>query len=155
MSKLLLGALAVLWAAILAPPLLRARAANRGPVDFNDFYSSLSRVAGRNGARGVLPADPIARRRVLLMRKRTAERRRRVLATLGAAVGITFLAASFGSGVGPWMLFGLSTLLLLGYVGLLVALRRSNAARVLPADMRYLRTPVLAPEFVMRRTANF
>ena len=155
MSKLLLGALAVLWAAILAPPLLRARAANRGPVDFNDFYSSLSRVAGRN-ARGVLPADPVERRRVILMRKRTAERRRRVLTALGAAVAITFFAASFGSGVGPWMLFAASTLMLIGYVALLVMMRRSTvAARALPADMRYLRTPVLAPEFVMRRTANF
>ncbi len=143
----------MLWAAILAPPLLRARAANRGPVDFNDFYSSLSRVAGRNGAYGVLPTDPVARRRVVLMRRRTAERRRRVLATLGGAVGVTFLAASFGSGVGPWMLFGLSTLLLVGYVGVLAMLRRSNALR--PASVQYLRAPVLAPEFVMRRTANF
>jgi hypothetical protein len=150
LSKLLLGALAVLWAAILTPPLLRARAANRGPVDFNDFYSSLSRVAGRHGARGVLPSDPAARRRVIQMRRRTAERRRRVLVTLAAAVGITFLAASFGSGVGPWMLFGLSTLLLAGYVGLLVMMRRSNALR--PAPVQYLRTPVLAPEFAMRRT---
>ena len=153
MSKLLLGALAVLWAAILTPPLLRARAANRGPVDFNDFYSSLSRVAGRHGALGVLPNDPAARRRVLLMRRRTAERRRRVLGTIAIAVGITFLAASFGGGIGAWVLFGLSTLMLIGYIALLAMLRRSSAVR--SGDLRYLRTPVLAPELVLRRSANF
>ena len=149
MSKLLLGALAVLWAAILTPPLLRARAANRGPVDFSDFYSSLSQVAGRHSVRGVLPSDPGARRRAIMMRRRTAERRRRVLVTLASAVGITFLAASFGSGVGPWMLFGVSVLLFLGYVALLALLRRS----VRPVDLRYLRAPMLAPELVLRRGA--
>jgi hypothetical protein len=149
LSKLLLGALAVLWGAILTPPLLRARAANRGPVDFSDFYSSLSRVAGRNGMRGMLPADPAARRQVLLMRRRTAERRRRVLITLAAAVGITFLAASFGSGIGPWMLFGGATLLLLGYLALLVLLRRTSR----PVAVHYARTPMLAPELVLRRSS--
>jgi hypothetical protein len=152
LSKLLLGALAVLWGAILTPPLLRARAANRGPVDFSDFYSSLSQIGGRRGARGVLPNDPMARRRALLMRRRTAERRRRVLATLGCAVGLTFLAASFGSGVGPWMLFGASVLLLAAYVGLLVVMRRSSTVR--PVNVRYMRTPMMAPEFVLRRTAS-
>jgi hypothetical protein len=150
LSQLLLGALVVLWAAILTPPLLRARAANRAPVDFNDFYSSLSQVAGRRGSRAALPADPHARRRAAQMHRRTAERRRRVLATLGGAVGITFLAASFGSGIGPWMLFGASVMLLLGYVALLVYMRR--AARP-AADLRYLRTPMLAPEFVLRRSS--
>ena len=55
--------------------------------------------------------------------------------------------------VGAWVLFGLSTMTLVGYVALLVMLRRSTAVR--SGDLRYLRTPVLAPELVLRRSANF
>ncbi len=151
---MLLGALALLWGAILTPPLLRARAANRGPVDFSDFYTSLSQLGGRRGPRGALPADPGARRRAVLCRRRTAERRRRVLVTLGGAVGVTFLAASFGSGIGPWLLFAASVALLGGYVALLAYMQRSAGSHGRPNNLRYLPAPRLAPEFVLRRTVN-
>ena len=132
-GALLLGVLAVVWLAVLTPPLLRSRAAHRQQPAFSDFYASLSSIGGHGGA--VRVQRPSAR-----VRRRTAERRRRVFTTLGTTTAVSFVGAAFSGSGSMWTLFVLSLLALGAYVGLLVAIARNAVGPVQVGTVHYLPT---------------
>ncbi len=150
--QMLLVVIAVLWIAFLAPIVLRARAANRQQPDFNDFYASLS-LLGRQAHSQSTSADPRVRRRQALARKRTAERRRRVLNTLGGASGFLLIAALLGNSSMLWLLFAISFVLLAAYVGLLVAIARAARPANNLGAPQYLAGPMV-PEFALQRSGR-
>ena len=151
-GQLVIVALLVGWIAILTPPLLRARAANRQQPDFSDFYQSLSQLGRHNNAHA-LSDDPQSRRRQALTRRRTAERRRRVFNSLAGTSGFALVAAMLGTSTSLWVIFGLCFALLVGYVAVLVFVARQ--ARPLPTvgRVQYLGAP-LVPDFALHRSVN-
>ena len=138
-----------LWLAVLTPPLLRARATHRAQPGFSDFYASLSSIGGVNGEARVKRPSAAARRR-------TAERRRRVFSTLGTTTAVCFVGAAFSDSGSMWLLFALSLVALLAYVGLLVALARSAVRPAPIGTVHYLPTRVtpVVGEFQLSHSAG-
>lgn len=146
---MLLGVLALIWLAVLTPPLLRARAAHRAQPGFSDFYASLSSIGGHGGAARVRRPSAAARRR-------TAERRRRVFTTLGTTTAVCFVGAAFSGSGTMWLLFTLALVALGAYVGMLVAIARSAVRPTTIGTVHYLPsrvTPVVG-DFQLRHSAG-
>lgn len=134
--------LAIIWAAVLVPPMLRNRADGRPGDSIKQFHrhlrvlngtepSHLGRPAGAPVAAHVMA--PISYRRPManradFRRRRTIERRRNVLFTLaGVAVGTLVLGLL---GVGMMLVFHLAVdVMLVAYVGLLARMRAIAAER--------------------------
>ena len=150
--QMLLVVIAVLWIAFLAPILMRARIANRQQPDFSDFYASLSQL-GRQPTSYGTSDDPRIRRRQALARKRTAERRRRVFNTLGGSATFLLVAAMLGNSSMLWALFGVAMLLLVAYVGLLVAIARAARPIQNLGAVQY-RSGAMVPEFALQRSGR-
>jgi len=169
-----LGLLAVVWIAVLAPPLLRKGAETRRADSIGDFRRQLvvlqrtgpSVIAPANTRldnrrRGavptyVAPATPVVRARPVREGLRSARRRRRnVLLTLGLT---TFVLLAVGAVPGMHVLLvvaAVSIVLLASYVALLVRIRNAAAERdmklsFLPGAPAYAGTG--AP--LLRRSAN-
>lgn len=155
---MMLFILAVVWAAVLVS-WLRDRTENRGVDSISSFSRHLSVLerttpGGRQRARhaasvGTLASTPYRAAPVVRRPSRSAAKKRRkdILTGLLVATGVTALAAVVLGGSFT-LLFVLSLLLTVGYVGLLAAAQK----RVLEqrAKVRYLgtgapvRTPVAA-----------
>ena len=159
--------LAVLWAAVLLPPILRSRSASghHGVSDFMDHLRSLGRshshrhpevggpvlhgpVGGSPGtpprpitsARGPI-APPLAYRPMPGGVSPMQRRRCNVLVALAAAVVFFFLVALVMSSMFVWLFFLLSVGALGGYVYLLIRYKHEAAARYAPPKRVYA-TPI-------------
>ncbi len=170
---MVLVVLAMVWAAVLIPPMLRARA-EASPADsigsFRRQLNTLRRTAppavpAANSlglprypspvpvptyqmARSYSPSPDASRR------ARTLRRRRDVLLALLAAMGLTFVLA-FVPGFGMlWGAHFVLDLAFLGYVGLLVRMRNLAAEREM--KLRFLPGPAVQaePVLALRRSAN-
>lgn len=162
--------LAVIWGAVLVPPMLRARSESRPADSIGNFRHQLS-VLRRTGPTVVAPAHPLripsyaaptpaptyqmarSYSRDGARRARTLKRRRDVLFTLVALMGTTLVL-----GVLPpfRVLLGLHLLcdlLFAGYVALLVQARNASAEREM--KLRFLPS-AQQPDNVLllRRSAN-
>ncbi len=171
---MVLVVLAIVWAAVLIPPMLRARAEG-SPADSIGSFRRQLHVLQRTAPSAVAPANSLGVPRYpapapvptyqmartfspspeASRRARTLRRRRDVLLALLAAMGLTFVLAlvpGFG------MLWGAHLVLdvaFLGYVGLLVRMRNLAAEREM--KVRFLPTPANAqpqPALLLRRSAN-
>ncbi|MEY2569093.1 MAG: hypothetical protein QOE35_3622 [Actinomycetota bacterium] len=158
--------LAVIWAAVLIPPMLGARAEGRPADSIGDFRRQLSvlRRAAPVGtptgptlaAYGTVPfvAAPRTQSRHEAARRRTVKRRRDVFYAL-----VTSMAGTLVLGLVPGMhvLLGLHVILdalFVAYVALLVRMRNAAAEREM--KVRFLPHAASAPEpvFALRRSAN-
>ncbi|MGQ0520627.1 MAG: hypothetical protein ACT4PX_05680 [Actinomycetota bacterium] len=162
--------LAVIWGAVLVPPMMRARSESRPADSIGNFRHQLS-VLRRTGPTTVAPANPLripsyaaptpaptyAMARSYsaagARRARTLKRRRDVLFTLVVAMGVTLVLGLFPPFRALLGLHVLCDLLFAGYVGLLVKARNEAAER----DMKLRFLPAAAqPDNVLllRRSAN-
>ncbi len=167
---MVLIALAVLWGALLLPPMVRSRSESRPADSIGNFRHQLS-VLRRTGPSVVPPANPLrlpsyaaptpaptyqmARTysREGARRARTMKRRRDVLFTLVIAVGVTLVLGVLPPFRALLWLHVACDLALAGYVALLVRARNDAAER----DMKLRFLPAAAqPDNVLllRRSAN-
>jgi hypothetical protein len=157
--------LAVIWAAVLIPPLLGARAEGRPADSIGDFRRQLS-VLRRAAPASMPPAhtmtnvvpftvpQPAAAVRESARRRRTLKRRRDVFYALLSAMGGTLL---LGMVPGMHVLLGLHLVLdavFAGYVALLLRVRNEAAERDM--KVRFLPQASHGPEqlLALRRSAN-
>jgi hypothetical protein len=164
--------LAVIWAAVLIPPLLRARAEGRPADSIGNFRRQLW-VLQRTGPGIVPPANtlgtamgpyrPVAPGLAIrsvspdaMRRARTLKRRRDVLFGLLGAMGGTLVLGLIPSMRVLWGLHVVLDLLFAGYVALLVRMR--NAAAEQEMKLRFIpgAAPSAAPEpaLLLRRSAH-
>jgi hypothetical protein len=159
--------LAVLWAVVLVPPLLRSRRSQRSADSIVDFNYKLDVLGQTNGhldienvsAANQGPANP-DRRLVPALRasatQRAARRRRDVVRALTASITVTVLLAAATHAPAAWALQILVDLMALAYLGLWAWLRTVEAAR--SETVRYMperRVPERrAPELALRRSAS-
>jgi hypothetical protein len=162
--------LAVIWGAVLVPPMMRARSESRPADSIGNFRHQLS-VLRRTGPTTVAPANPLripsyaaptpaptyAMARGYsaagARRARTLKRRRDVLFTLVVAMGVTLVLGLLPPFRALLGLHVLCDLLFAGYVGMLVKARNEAAER----DMKLRFLPSAAqPDNVLllRRSAN-
>jgi len=165
---LVLLILAVIWAAVLIPPFVRARAEGRPADSITDFHRQLS-VLRRTGPRtgqgdwsseghhanrsvatvgaGRAPfAGPVApptfgpaMRSASAYARRSARRRRRdILMTLLVAAGTTLVVGAIPALRMLWLVHAVADVLLFGYVALLV--RQRNLATERELKVRLLPT---------------
>jgi hypothetical protein len=169
LGQVLIGVLAVLWLLVLAPPLLRARAAHRHSGDLSDYCRSLSKLGRHQRRTATAFAAPTAAvalsPRARAARRRAALRRRRVFAWLGGSLGATFVLAALSSSRSMWLLCGVCLAALLSYTALVAHFQRRDTQPVMPlarpvrlSNVAYLRVPV-APadptrQLALRRTVN-
>ena len=124
--------LAALWAAVLVPPLLRARADRATPVgDFASRLDVLGRAVPSSRAR-----RPMAHHSYAVGLARTPggmspvqRRRRDVLAVLGTLTGACFLLLLFSRSTVTFGLFVLAFGCTIAYVAMLVQIRRREQDR--------------------------
>lgn len=156
--------LAVIWAAVLVPPLLRARAEGRPADSIGNFRRQLH-VLQRSGPGLVPPANSlrlgIAAYRPAVRplstdasrRARTLKRRRDVLFGLLGAMGGTLVLGLLPSLRVLWGLHVVLDLLFVGYVAMLVRIRNLTAEQ----EMKVRFIPgATAPEpaLLLRRSAH-
>ena len=162
MGQVLIGVLAVLWLAVLAPPLLRARATHRRSGDLSDYCMSLSKL-GRHPRRATTAVPGVMPARARAAHRRAAQRRRRVFSWLGGAVGSTFVLAALSSSRPMWLLCGVCLAALLAYVALVAHFQRRPTLPIAPSlpltNVAYLRLPAVtsrvpARQLALRRTVN-
>lgn len=170
MTIVVLLVLAVIWGAVLVPPMLRARSESRPADSIGNFRHQLS-VLRRTGPTVVAPANPLripsyaaptpaptyhmarSYSRDGARRARTLKRRRDVLFTLVALMGTTLVLGLLPPFHALLGLHLLCDLLFAGYVALLVQARNASAER----DMKLRFLPATAqPDNVLllRRSAN-
>lgn len=140
--------LAALWAAVLVPPLLRARADRVTPVgDFASRLDVLGRAVPSTRPRRSVShnAYAVGLARVPGVMSPTQRRRRDVLVVLGTVTGVVFLLALFTRSA----LTLLVLVLMLGvsgaYIGMLVQIRRREQER------KYRRVERLVPAARLER----
>lgn len=155
MTILVILILLGLWAAVLVPPLLRARHAHRGHNSIGSFKQKLGSLGRTNGSRPSTPAGigsslsaPLSPRGPIGRGAMTPVQRRRrdVLVGLGAAVVATGLLAFMVGGL-VWLLPLLSLGLLGAYVVMLLQIKQASEER--RTKVRYLserrQAPVASP----------
>ena len=172
--------LAVLWAAVLVPPVLRARSENRrgdriGPLRLGAHVRSPSLAAfgpppllgGRSGpdrsagrSRASLPYRADGSSRAPAEITPTQKRRRDVMLVLVGGVVLSLVLAAFTGTAFLWALHLLADVLLGAYVLLLVRIRQRTAPYPVAAPsplerQRQLRHAAYPQrrEFALRRTA--
>lgn len=167
---MVLLALAAIWAAVLVPPYLQKRRATHpssSVVDFHQQLAVLQRTgraldgaplqegyAPRAHVAGPAPMARPAMGRPTMTRSDVLRRRRDVVVTLAAAVGLTFLLA-LALGGNVWLLHLLADAAFLGYVALLLHIKETRRQPV-QANVRYLqqRHPSATQQALLRRSAN-
>ncbi|MGQ0826553.1 MAG: hypothetical protein ACT4OX_16255 [Actinomycetota bacterium] len=142
MPLLVLLILALLWAVVLVPPLLRARTERAGD-SIGEFNYRLGVLGRTNGA---LVRTPMMRPRVT-----AAKRRRDVARTLAIACALTFLVAYTSGAAVMWATHVLADMVLIGFFALWAWVRslqqeQRDKVRYLPQSH--------APELALRRTAS-
>lgn len=160
--------LAVIWAAVLVPPMLRARAEGRPSDSIGEFHRHLS-VLSRTGpvdfsaanrlyANSPAPyvsAGPWTAARLEARRRRTVKRRRDILVSLLAGMAGTLVLGLVPALRELLYLHLMLDLLFAGYVALLVRMRNVAAEREM--KLRFLPStgPGMAePVFALQRSAN-
>jgi hypothetical protein len=163
--------LAVIWAAVLVPPMLRARAEGRPADSIGNFRHQLS-VLQRTAPGVVAPANtlrtpmamgpyrPIAPGLSIRSvspeasrRARTLKRRRDVLFGLLGAMGGSLVLGMLPSLRVLWGLHVVLDVLFVAYVTLLVRMRNVAAEREM--KLRFLpSTPAPEPALLLRRSAH-
>jgi hypothetical protein len=164
--------LAVIWAAVLIPPRLRARAEGRPADSIGAFRRHLG-VLQRTGPHAALPpvldaaygtipirrpapaASPLWNATAMAesRRRRTQARRREVFMGLVISMGATLVLGLLPSMRVFWALHLVLDALFLGYVALLVHLR--NLATERTAKVRFLTPrPAVEPALALRRSVN-
>ncbi len=175
MAVVVILILAVLWAAVLLPPVLRARSGGGGN-GFGEFGSALGALARRRPSDpGVMPLQPlmgpVAAARTLGSRPLPGamspiqRRRRDVLVGLLGLAGLTFLMAMFAGSIPFWVLHVLADALLGGYVYLLLQVKGRSQERkrkvrpivaAVPRHLHAVPDPVaLGVPLGLRRTASY
>ncbi len=145
-----LAILAVLWAVVLVPPLMRSRS-HRSPssiVDFNYKLDVLGRTNGNVDLESQLKRASAA--------SRSSKRRRDVMRVLAVLIGATLLIAALSGAPVAWGLQLFSDVLMVVYLSLWAWLRTVQADRL--EKVRYLPEPHLprsrTPDFALRRSAS-
>jgi len=156
--------LAVIWAAVLIPPLLGARAEARPADSIGDFRRQLS-VLRRTAPVSmppahtmgnvvpIVPVQPAVVVRDSARRRRTLKRRRDVFYALLTAMGGSLLLAV----VGLKAMLGLHLLLdvaFAGYVAMLVRMRNETAERDMKVRFLPQHGSAAEPVLALRRSAN-
>jgi len=154
----------VLWAAVLVPPLFRARIERRhgdSIGDFNFRLSTMGKMGGfpsgrreppvvfRTPGASVQPLGPALGRPT--GPSRAQRRRRDVLLSLASAVVVSLVLAVATQMLALWLVQMLADVLLVAYVVLLVRMRSMAHDRHL--KVRYLPQRA-APQLALRRTAS-
>ncbi len=160
--------LAVLWAVVLVPPLLRSRRQRTADsiVDFNYKLDVLGRTndprrrrrplsqsegmptAALDGRAVMTPVAPPARSSAAL---RSAKRRREVFQVLGAAFVVTLLLATAVQSPVAWALQIFVDILAAAYIALWAWARSLQADRL--DKVRYI-PELRVPELALRRSAS-
>ncbi len=152
--------LAVLWAVVLVPPLLRSRSQRSADsiVDFNYKLDVLGQTNGHLDIENVSAANqgPVIPDRMLVpairasATQRAARRRRDVVRALTASITVTLLLAAATDAPAAWALQILVDVMALAYLGLWAWLRvqgqRGETVRYMPERR--------APELALRRSAS-
>jgi hypothetical protein len=158
LAILVILVLAVLWAAVLVPPILRSRAESGAAGGISDFFGRMREGLGHraHGGDPMMPAlqpimgpvspmggspgyssAPLGPVQVPGGMTPAQRRRRDVLVGLLGAVGITLVMALFSSGIAFWVLHLLADAMLAGYVYLLLQLKaRASGAERRPMPAR-------------------
>ena len=144
MAILVILVLAILWGAVLIPPILRSRNESGGPSGVGDFLGRLREGLGRGrmadpslpalqpimgpvgqaaGSGGMPPVGPVRVPGAMTPQQR---RRRDVLVALLAASALTFLFFAFSSSMVFLVLHVMADVLLGAYVYLLLQLKARN-----------------------------
>lgn len=149
MAVLVILVLGVLWAAVLLPPILRAR--SQGPSSgIGEWAAGLAALGRRNGHREpspfaaplppiMPPVSPADTLRVPGSMTPLQRRRRDVLCIMLGVCGLTFLMAVAGGAVALWVMHLLADVALGGYVYLLLQVKARAAGQ--RAKVRELRRP--------------
>jgi hypothetical protein len=140
---LVLAILAVLWAIVLLPPLLRSRTgrANDSIGDFNHRLDLLGRTNGAVGSPAVASSP----------RRRALKRRRDVTRVLLSAAGLTGVLALASNMALMWALHVVVDLALIGFFALWTWARSVQAERAL----KVRRIPARAArDLALRRAAS-
>jgi len=163
--------LAVIWAAVLIPPLLGARAEARPADSIGDFRRQLSVLrraapaamppAHTMGpptavASNVVPIGPLqpAHVRDAVRRQRTLKRRRDVFYALLSSMGGT-LVLGLVPGMGVLLaLHVLLDVLFVAYVALLLRMRNETAEREMKVRFLPQHGPTPEPMLALRRSVN-
>ena len=152
--------LAVLWAVVLVPPLLRSRSQRSADsiVDFNYKLDVLGQTNGHLEIENVSAANqgPVIPDRMLVpairasATQRAARRHRDVVRALTASITVTLLLAAATDTPAAWALQILVDVMALAYLGLWAWLRvqdqRGETVRYMPERR--------APELALRRSAS-
>jgi hypothetical protein len=158
--------LAVIWAAVLIPPLLGARAEGRPADSIGDFRRQLSvlRRAAPIGtpapqqlaAYGTVPfvPGPHTQSRQDAARRRTVKRRRDVFYALVSSMAGTLVLGMVPGMRVMWGLHLVLDALFVAYVALLVRMRNLAAEREMKVRFLPHAAPAPEPAFAMRRSAN-
>lgn len=160
MAILVILVLAILWAAVLLPPILRSRSeAGASPGGVGDFLGKLRSGLGHGRQHegnlpplqpimgpvgGPTPSTPMGPVQVSGGMSPTQRRRRDVLLGLVAAAGLTFVMAFMAGSMMFWVLNLLADALLGGYVYLLLQYKARQAERnqkVRPLATQPIATP--------------
>lgn len=169
---MVLVVLAIVWAAVLIPPMLRARAEGSPADSIGNFRRQL-KVLQRTAPRAVAPANtlaatpryvapqPVPTYRLARTftpessrRARTLRRRRDVLFALMAGMGLTFLLALLPGFEVLWGAHLLIDAAFVGYIAMLVRMRNLAAEREM--KLRFLPGATVSrePALALRRSAN-
>jgi len=159
--------LAVLWAVVLVPPLLRSRG-QRSADSIVDFNYKLDMLGHMNGSRrrrrregapvmmagspvnpGALAPVPYARPSTAA--QRSARRRRAVFQALGGSFVATLLLATGEHALAFWLLQLTVDLLAVAYLALWAWVRSLEADRI--QKVRYI-PELRVPELALRRSAS-
>jgi hypothetical protein len=161
---LVLLVLAIVWAIVLLPPVLRARAEGR-PADsivhFRTQLTTLQKTGPRRGHQGgALPATSAAaamQARAIARSSgpsRVQKRRRDILVGLMAAMGISLVLGAIPALRILLLVHVLADVLFVGYVALLVRMRNVVAEREMKLSFLPGPAPQVEPALLLRRTAN-
>jgi len=165
--------LAVLWAVVLVPPLLRSRSQRSADsiVDFNYKLDMLGRMNGSRrrrrramaspmaaplltASRGPVMASPLAPvpyARPSTAAQRSAKRRRAVFQVLAGSVVATLLLATGANSLAFWLLQFAVDVLAAAYIALWAWVRSLEADRI--EKVRYI-PELRVPELALRRSAS-
>ena len=158
--------LAVLWAVVLVPPLLRSRRSQRSAdsiVDFNYKLDMLGHMNGRRRRRA--PAAPLPARvpaataalapvpyaGPTTAAQRSARRRRAVLQVLGGSLVATLFLAIGAHSLAFWLLQIVVDVLAAAYLALWAWVRSLEADRI--EKVRYI-PELRVPELALRRSVS-
>jgi hypothetical protein len=146
LTLVVLVILAALWAVVLLPPMLRSRAerANDSIGDFNYRLDVLGRTNGALRTQGARPRVSPG--------QRAAKRRRDVLRTMLAVVGLFGLLAIGTHATIAWALFWVSALAFAAFGALWAWARSLQMERA--AKVRSMQQRQPAPDWVLRRAAS-